>query len=354
MKRRICVILGLGLALSAAAGHGEWKMQIHSGATVDEYNVADIDSMTFTDSDIPIPGMVLVPAGVFIMGDGVSYCGIDQLQVTLTHDFLMDQTEVTNQEYMEALQWAYNNGYVTTTASAVLDNLDGSSVELLDLDQAACEIQFSAGTFYLRESPSSEAQNAYPGGYDPSVHPVIMVTWYGAARYCDWLSLQAGYPRAYEHSGNWTCNGGYPYGAQGFRLPTNAEQEYAEQYDDERIYPWGNEAPDCTRANYRTGSQSFCVGWTAPVGNYPAAPASLEIFDLAGNVLEWCNDWFVCDLGTTPLINPPGPTSGDGRVLRGGSWNTMSGSLACALRQYGLPTYQIFQAGFRTVKTVTP
>jgi formylglycine-generating enzyme required for sulfatase activity len=255
---------------------------------------------------------------------------------------------------MEALQWAYDNGYVTATTSTVQDNLDGSTQELLDLDDNDCEIQFDgAGTFYLRESPSSAAQTAYPAGYDPADHPVKEVTWYGAARYCDWLSLQAGLARAYQHTGDWACNGGDPYGAEGYRLPTDAEWEYAAQWDDERIYPWGNEAPDCTRANfYHT---DYCVGWTSPVGSYPDAPASLGLSDMAGNVWEWCNDWYTCNLGTSPATDPTGPGSGTDRGVRGGSCGGMGcvGCLRCAHRDDNM-AYSNSRVGFRALRTVTP
>jgi formylglycine-generating enzyme required for sulfatase activity len=182
--------------------------------------------------------------------------------VTLTRDFYIGQHEVTNQEYMEALQWAYDRGCVTATTSTVRDNLDGSTEELL------------------------------PDGYDPSNRPVQKITWFGAARYCDWLSTQMDPPlaQAYEHTGDWSCNGGDPYGAQGYRLPTDAEWEYAAQSDDERIYPWGNQAPSCSRANYNVFG-SWCVYWTSSVGNYPDGPAALGLLDMAGNVFEWCNDW---------------------------------------------------------------
>jgi len=298
------------------------------------------------DGDGPLE-MVLVPAGTFTMGDGVAYCGTDEHQVTLTHSFYLGQYEVTNQQYLEAVQWAYGNEYVNATSSSVTDNLDGMTVELLNLDNEYCEIQFSGGLFSLREAPSTYAQNAYPDGYDPAHHPVKKVSWYGAVRYCDWLSMREGLPRAYEHSGEWSCNGGDPYGAQGYRLPTDAEWEYAAQYDDERIYPWGDESPNSGRANY-----GFDVDWTTPAGSYPAAPASLELYDMAGNLWEWCNDWFTCSLGTSSQTDPTGPGLGSKRVLRGSSWYHGGNSLRCADRINALyPSNTSHTDGFRCVRS---
>ncbi len=341
MRGRIVTVAVLALALGAMASQGEWKMRVHEGAGVTEFTVSNIDSLTFYEITLPIP-MVVVPAGVFIMGDGVAYCGTQEHQVTLTRSFHLGQHEVTNQEYLEAVQWAYDHGYVTATTSSVRDNLDGSTQELLDLDSGYCEIAFSGGVFSLRDA-------GY--GINPD-HPVKEVTWYGSACYCDWLSLQAGSPRAYQHSGNWACNGGDPYSAPGYRLPTDAEWEYAAQWDDERIYPWGNEAPDCDRANFYNGY--YCIGWTAPVGSYPDAPASLGLSDMGGNVWGWCNDWQVCDLGTNPVTDPTGPPSGTYRVVRGGSWNSDGDALWCAHRSGLTPDCSYSHLGFRAARTMAP
>lgn len=117
--------------------------------------------------------MVLVPAGIFNMGDGISNCGVDDREVTLTRDFHLGQHEVTNQKYLESVQWAYDQGHVTATTLTVQDNLDGSVEELLDLDSEWCEISFNAGIFSLRDAGQ---------GINPN-NPVMEVTWYGAARY---------------------------------------------------------------------------------------------------------------------------------------------------------------------------
>jgi formylglycine-generating enzyme required for sulfatase activity len=287
------------------------------------------------------------------MGDGESYCGEQEHEVTLTRDFYLGPQEVTNREYLEALQWALDQGHVTVTSNVVLDNMDDSQALLMLLDDAAGEIQFDgAGSFYLRESPSSHAQAAYPAGYDPATHPVIWVTWYGAARYCDWRSLMEGLPRAYEHDGDWSCNGGMPYEASGYRLPTDAEREYAAQWNDERRYPWGSEAANCSLANFY--SSDYCVGWTAPVGSYPDAPVALGLADMPGNVWEWCNDWWQCDLGTAPVTDPAGPASGDYRVLRGGGWYYGAHNLRCAQRSSGNADGCFHHIGFRVARIIDP
>lgn len=288
-------------------------------------------------SDGPAPpGMVLVPAGTFIMGDGQAYCGANEHQVTLTYAFYIDQYEVTNERYRDALQWAYTQGHVTATSSSVEDNLDGSTEELVELDDSDCEISFSGGTFTVESGKEN--------------HPVLEVSWYGAVAYCDWLSLQEGLPRAYDHF-TWQCNGGDPYGATGYRLPTDAEWEYAAQYDDERIYPWGDEEPTCSRANCGPYPED-CVGSATAVGSYPAAPAPLGLYDMAGNVMEWCNDWHTCDLGTAAQTDPAGPGSGTIRVLRGGSWSNSDWShLRCAYRLANDPSRTTQNHGFRCVRS---
>ena len=290
------------------------------------------------DGTLDLPEMVLVTAGAFVMGDGWAFCGQDERLVTLTRDFHLGQYEVTNQEYLEAVQWAYDRGYVTATASSVEDNLDGSTVELLDLDDEDCEIAFDGlSTFSLRDAGR---------GINPD-HPVIEVTWYGAARYCDWLSVAGGLPRAYTHGGDWLCNDGDPYGAGGYRLPTDAEWEYAAQYDDERIYPWGNEDPNCNLANF-----CECVGWTSSVGSCPAGNTALGVSDMVGNVFEWCNDWFVCDLGTSPETDPGGPgRRSPWRVTRGCSWEWGGDFLLSANRSEVAPNYSEHGLGFRTART---
>ena len=117
-----------------------------------------------------LPSMVRIPSGTFIMGDGEAYCGEDERSVRLTSDFWLGQYEVTNQEYLELLQWAYDQRYVTVDSHWVYDNLDGSTEKLVVLHNPYCEIAFSGGVFTLRDAGH---------GIIPD-HPMTAVTWYGA------------------------------------------------------------------------------------------------------------------------------------------------------------------------------
>jgi len=338
MKRMMIAMLMMLVLLAATSSQAGWRMRLHKGQYMDEFVLAGLDSVTFHHV------MAHVQAGMFMMGDSASECGVDEREVTLTHDFYIGLHEVTNQEYMEALQWAYDNGYVRVRSGYVERYPPPGQCLLMIGDY--CEIDFSGDTFYLRDAGH---------GINPD-HPVKMVTWLGAALYCDWLNEQNGYPQAYDiGAGGWVCNQGDPYGAEGYRLPTDAEWEYAAQLADERIYPWGNEPPDCGRAAYDSAS---CVGWTSAVGSYSDAPLILHLSDMAGNVWEWCNDWWVCNLGVTPEIDPTGPATGTGRVLRGGSWLSDGEDLRCAARIEGDSDCQGWEpyrdVGFRIARTVNP
>ncbi len=349
----ILLVAMLACVLCAAQSGAGWTLRVHRGDQIHEYDLATVDSLTFVPADPGIPPTVPVPAGTFIQGDGVAWCGQDEREVTLTRSFEIAQHEVTNAEYVTALQWAFDHGFVAVNDTAVLDNLDGSAVELVALDSPDCEIAFDGnGLFLVREAPSEYASNAYPEGYDAASHPMKMVTWFGAARYCDWLSLYRGWPRAYEHTGDWACNGNDPYAAPGYRLPTDAEWEYAARYPDDRIYAWGGEDPACERANY-WGFLNYCVGWTTPVGFLPDGFSALGCADVSGNCQEWCNDWKVCDLGTDPVLDPIGPVTGTARVLHGGSWNHQQLDLRCASRaSIHTPDYTNYAVGFRFARTI--
>jgi formylglycine-generating enzyme required for sulfatase activity len=144
--------------------------------------------------------LVRIPAGQFIMGQ--ANVATPEHTVTLTHDFLLGRTEVTNAQFLEALNWAKAQGLV----SVVGDFVKQYDVNLLRLNDSVfdyLEIRYNPGTqqFYLHagtyDGGSTGPGEAYPEGYDPANHPVKHVSWYGAACYCDWRSLMENLPPYY-------------------------------------------------------------------------------------------------------------------------------------------------------------
>ena len=168
------------------------------------------------------------------------------------------------------------------------------------------------------------------------LHPVVYVSWNEAAAFCRWLSQREG---------------------KRFRLPTEAEWEYAARGGDERLFPWGDAYNSGKLANFadaRTNlvwrDRTFDDGFaeTAPVGAFPQGASPFGIEELSGNVHEWCSDWYAPYQGKE-RTNPFGPGSGQQRVLRGGSWRSRLSSLRAVARSSNLPAFQSNDIGFRVV-----
>ncbi|MCP4545964.1 MAG: formylglycine-generating enzyme family protein [bacterium] len=292
----------------------------------------------------PPPGtFVLIPAGSFTMGSPLDELGRhpdeQQHEVTLTRSFYVQTTEVTNQQYVAMAQFAYDNDppLVTATSSSLQDNQDGSTQELLDLDSGYCEISFSGGVFTV----DSGKEN----------HPVKGVTWYGSACYCDWMSLQADLPKAYDHSGDWSCNAGDPYNAEGYRLPTEAEWEYACRAGSITALANGEITvltcgydPVLAEIGWYCGNDE---GWPSPVAQ--KIDNAWGLFDMHGNLYEWCNDWYRTYGGDE--TDPIGSGSGDYRMIRGGHWNDYALYCRSAERDVGIPSSIRSHIGFRPVRS---
>lgn len=294
----------------------------------------------------PVP-MIRVPAGTFQMGQ----VGVAEPvhQVTLTHDFWFGETEVTNQQYLFALNWAYEAGYVTVRNNRayshgmiILDLSVNSEIEFIDDGFGICRAD-NAGFWGFEEASI----------YDPTNHPVKEVTWFGAACYCDWISEINGVEPYYQGLWDQIPSVRNPYMADGYRLPTEGEWEYVAQYNDDRIFPWGDSEPTCDNATFGDNTVGICLDWTYPVGTLPLGASSIDVKDMAGNVWEWCNDWHG-EYENTQQTDPIGLYDGiNNRVRRGSSWVNTSSQQKCSYRYSGIgePGNALWDLGFRICRT---
>ena len=297
-----------------------------------------------------VTDFVEVPVDTFRMGNPVPDCAREERPahlVILTHPFAVDRFEVTNAQYCQALNWAMARGMVAVVGDTLaLSRASGVSL----LVTAPRVAQTSFGIRYTPET-----------GFTPLPFredwPVTDVTWYGAAFYCNVRSSQDRLDGTYNEANAWACGpAGQPYAAVGWRLPTEAEWEYVARYNDDRLYPTGNEPPiEGVEANVGRRSHG-----PSPVGTFPDGANPLGIMDLSGNVWEWCNDWLDYYRLTTdpsgteiPQTNPTGPRGATTyRVARGGSWGTSAPDLRC-VRRFGFrPESNLNGAGFRCVRRI--
>lgn len=230
----------------------------------------------------PVDQMVMAfaPAGVFLMGSTTSESNaqrdeMPQHQVRLD-GFWVDITEVANQQYA------------------------------LCVDADSC-------------ASSSYASNEK---FNQPKQPVVGVSWYDAANYCQWA---------------------------GGQLPTEAQWEYAARGETSKTFPWGEDRPNCTVANTQN-----CTDSTLLVSSLDGE-SWLGAKDMAGNVWEWTSDWYDANYyaglsASQPTLNPTGPTDGEYKVMRGGSWDLEWFYARSAYRNIlNFPTGKFQNVGFRCV-----
>lgn len=272
------------------------------------------------------PGMVWVPGGEFTLGTDSALGRPDEKPAhrVRVDGFFMDAAEVTNGQFRTFVE---ATGYVTTAerpvdADAVLRQSPPGTPRPPPerLAPGSLVFRMTPGPVDLRDysqwwawTPGAcwkhpEGPGSSTDGRDD--HPVVHVSWDDAVAYCQWA---------------------------GKRLPTEAEWEFAARGGpDGKPYAWGDDAPGAGgkwQANiwqgdfpYRNTAADGFAG-TAPVKSYP--PNGYGLYDMAGNVWEWCADWYKRDLyreraGPGVVVNPTGPAAADGpvpqRAQRGGSF----------------------------------
>jgi len=304
---------------------------------------------------VPAPQMISLAGGTFQMGDVFGEGDPDELPVhTVTLSaYEIGKYEVTNQQVCHVFNWANGQGYFdtvdATTATAYGE-------ELLDLNEAGCQISYTGGEFVSKERD----------GYSMADHPVVDISWYGAVVYCCWLSEMQGLTPAYNLS-TWT-----PASGDGYHLPSEAQWEYAAAYDpaaptdDHWRYGQSSDSIDCNSANYMYDTMGFycnplglsSIPLTAPVGYHDGvnagtmdSPSPAGCYDMSGNVREWCHDWYSeTYYASSPGSNPAGPASGSYRVARGGGWHNSGSNCRSARRGYYDPSTTFNNIGFRLAR----
>lgn len=233
---------------------------------------------------------VRIPAGMFMMGSNNGYANEQPVhEVTISKPFDLQTTPVTQKQWKAVMA------------------------------KVVKEKTWPRNTYYGKPSSFSKGINA-------RLRPVDKVSWHEAKLFLEHL--------------NQSEDGGY-------RLPTEAEWEYACRAGSETRYHFGNDEQDLGKYawyNANSGSQ------THPVAT--KKPNAWGLYDMHGNVWEWVEDWYASGYySTSPRTDPSGPDSGTSRVLRGGSWNSFPDFLCAASRNANTPLVHEYYNGFRVAKT---
>jgi formylglycine-generating enzyme len=266
----------------------------HKSTQASESPSQNADFVSINDSSQPekqYEDMIFVEGGTFMMGsENGDYDEVPVHKVELS-SFYIDKYEVTNEEFCEFLN--------------ELGNREEGGKLWLEIDDEDCLIMEENGIF--RPEPG-KAKN-----------PVIEVSWYGAKSFAKWA---------------------------GKRLPTEAEWEYSArggQKSKHFLYSGSNVATDVAWYDANSG------GKTHPVGLLK--PNELGIYDMSGNVWEWCSDWYSDQYyENSPVKNPQGPKDKDFKLLRGGAWVSIADQVRSTIRDYAYPTSTYYLNGFRCVK----
>jgi formylglycine-generating enzyme required for sulfatase activity len=337
---------------------------------VDMEDFAVIAGQWLTGNHLP-SDMVSIPAGSFQMGDSFVEGNSEERPVhTVTVDaFSMGKYEVTNQQYCAFLNSALGTS-VYESSGVVYGS--GNDQPYCDTSTSISysQIAFSSNIFTVCTKNGRSMVN----------DPMVMVTWYGAVAYCNWRSQQEGRELCYNLT-TWACD----FSKNGYHLPTEAQWEYAARGGlSGKRFPRGDTINQ-TQANFRSSTYSYDVSpvknqfhpiwndgvwpYTSPVGffdgtlkyksdyNWPGSTTNYQtdncgngygLYDMAGNVEEWCNDWYLSTYySTSQSSNPTGPTTGTYRVLRGGDWDNNPRCCRVAYRNINGPSGRYHRSGFR-------
>jgi formylglycine-generating enzyme required for sulfatase activity len=289
-------------------GFPDWRTTL-------DFEIADCDD---SDPSVNPNTERYIPAGYYLRGDDIAP-GAGPMREIFISDFCMDLTEVTNSDFVL---------YMEVQAASGLENQDDDGNPLFDFED-------NDDGFPERIIREEDGSYSLQEGY--ADHPVNEVWRWSGIAYCSW---------------------------KGQRLPTEAEWEKSARGEDSLWYPWGDEPPNCERANFGT-VESQCVGDTAPIKSYPTGRSPYGLYDMGGNLAEWVSDWFQEDYYlSSPDSDPQGPEIGffqdptgvtfEAATARGGNHATGAGDLQTFFR---IP--EPFDAtsnglGFRCARSLLP
>lgn len=259
--------------------------------------------------------LVLIPAGEFEMGDNFDEGNSDEIPVhsVFLDAYFIGKYKVTNGEFSVFIQ---QQGY------------------------SSSQYWNAGGLGQYGDTPDHWTDSLYHGGGIPGNedYPVVGISWHEAVAYTSWLSEQTGAV---------------------YRLPSEAEWEKAARGTTQHRYPWGDEI-DSTFASFDWGQPRNEMS-LSPAGHYDGQlrdgletsdnASPYGVYDMAGNTSEWCLDWYGRDYYSgSPSSNPPGPSAGTNRVLRGGGYIDSGYYQRSAGRHKRGAHLKSFKVGFRVVR----
>ena len=308
MKKYLSLVLVILAVMFVACGKS-------SSNPVSSNDETDTDGISDTIAGIK---MVFVEAGTFQMGSDTTGDNDKPVHaVTISKDYYIGQYEVTNEELVKVFNKAKK---VTSSLSFSSTSVSYGGNELLNLDGSKCQIGFSNDTLYVKDNKEK--------------YPAFYISWFGATAFAEFMNTLTGLDK--------------------YRLPTEAEWEFAARGGNKSCnytysgsntienVAWYSDNSTNTENNLYSGKGTHIVG--------TKSANELGLYDMSGNVYEWCSDWFG-SYSSDSQTNPTGPSSGTMRILRGGCFFLEAISGNSRVRFATTPSdVGTYSSGFRVVR----
>jgi formylglycine-generating enzyme len=319
-------VLGVAFFLTSCGG----------GAPTATGDLVGVPDRTGWTQSVPY-GMVVCPSGTFHMGqadEDIAQSMINQNRQITIGGFYMDDTEITNNEYRQFME------------AILMDSIDVLGEEYVMTELYPDTTVWVKDFTHHMGDPMMEYYYMHPAFDD---YPVVGVDWFACQYFCEWRT---------NYMNEWRASVGM-FENPRFRLPSEAEWEYAARGGrDMAKYPWGNpyirNAKGCMLANFKPGRGNYYDDgfmYSSPVASYFSNDWGL--YDMAGNVSEWCQDaYYAASVPTVWDLNPTYFKDSEPRkIIRGGSWKDIAFYLECGTRDFEYQDTSKSFLGFRCAMT---